>query len=50
MKKLTNIEINVLAVALDHMEEHLTNLREEGWRTFYKEKMAALETLKTKLL
>lgn len=31
MRKLNNIELNVLAVALDHMEEHLDELaREHG--------------------
>ena len=53
MSKLTNIELNVLAVALDHMEEHLNDISLDFGK-FHKsgvqEKLSALETLKTKLL
>ena len=53
--KLTNIELNVLAVALDHMEDHLDDLAHEhgGDRldtSMLQARINALSTLKTKLL
>jgi len=45
--KLSNIEQNVLAVALDHMYEHLNDIKDEVDVT---DKLNALKTLKTKLL
>ena len=59
MSKLNNIELNVLEVALDHMEEHLNDLHVESIAIhsvilhdapLILERLAALETLKTKLL
>jgi len=55
MSKLTNIELNVLAVALDHMEEHLDELaREHGGdrvdTSMLQARINAVEILKTKLL
>ena len=63
MKKLTNTEANVLAVALDHMEEHLydllMNLDAFGQEVHIDDinhnvvinlRLEALETLKAKLL
>ena len=49
--KLTNIEKNVLLVALDHMEEHITDLMEE--RTLrgdmWQERLDACESIRTKI-
>lgn len=49
--KLTNIEKNVLLVALDHMEEHIQELMED--RTFqrdmWQERLDACKTIRTKL-
>mgnify|MGYP003659191112 CR=1 FL=1 len=50
MKKLTNMEFNVLEVALDHMEEHLEELDELINEDFMKDRLEALKTLKKKLL
>jgi hypothetical protein len=54
--KLTNIELNVLAVALDHMEEHLLDIQVEGpgntdinWFDS-QDRLEAVKTLQTKLL
>jgi len=54
--KLTNIELNVLAVALDHMEEHLLEIQIEGpgnpdinWFNS-QDRLEAVKTLQTKLL
>jgi hypothetical protein len=54
--KLTNIELNVLAVALDHMEEHLTDLLRWGIETdsldnaVMNSRLDAVKSLQTKLL
>lgn len=40
------IERNVLAVALDHLEEHLMNIRDE---VDVKDRLEAVRNLKTKL-
>ena len=49
--KLTDIEKNVILVALDHMEEHIQELMEE--RTLrgdmWQERLDACKTIKTKL-
>ena len=49
--KLTNREINVLLVALDHMEEHITDLMEE--RTLkgdiWKERLDAYGSIRNKI-
>ena len=49
--KLTNKEMNVLLVALDHMEEHITDLMEE--RTLrcdmWQERLDACESIRTKI-
>jgi len=50
MKELTNMEFNVLAVALDHMEEHLEELDDLIFEDFTKFRLDALKTLRTKLL
>jgi hypothetical protein len=56
MKNLTNIEANVLAVALDHMEEHLTDVLRWGIETDSLDnevmnlRLDALKTLRKKLL
>jgi len=56
MNKLNNIEKNVLAVALDHMEEHLYDLTNEhlNFRSVDASTLQAridgLETLRKKLL
>ena len=51
---LTNIEMSVLAVALDHMEEHLEDLIREGDFPFplrgLREKLEACKNLQKKLL
>jgi len=54
--KLTNIELNVLAVALDHMEEHLLEIQVEvpgnpdiNWFDS-QDRLEAVKTLQTKLL
>ena len=44
---LSNIEQNVLAVALDHMYEHLNDIKDEVDVT---DKLNALETLRNKTL
>ena len=52
--KLTNTEKDVLAVALDHMEEHLEGLIVEGDFPFslsgLQEKLEACKNLQVKLL
>ena len=52
--KLTNTEKEVIAVALDHMEEHLEDLINEGDFPFplrgLREKLEACKNLQTKLL
>ena len=50
MKNLTNMEFNVLAVALDHMEEHLEELDDLIFEDFTKDRLDALKTLRKKLL
>ena len=51
MNKLNNIEKNVLAVALDHMEEHLLELQVElSDVEFTQDRLDAVRTLQTKLL
>ena len=51
MKKLTNMEFNVLAVALDHMEEHLLELQVElSDVEFTQDRLDAVKTLQIKLL
>ena len=49
--KLTEIEKNVILVALDHMQDHITELMEE--RTLrgdmWQERLDACKTIKTKL-
>jgi len=49
---ITNIEMNVLAVALDHMEEHLQDLIDQNdfMEDHLQERLEACENLKTKLL
>ena len=49
---LTNIEMSVLAVALDHMEEHLEDLiRENDFMADHlREKLDACKNLQIKLL
>jgi hypothetical protein len=50
--KLTNEELNVLMVALDHMEEYLDDLSLEPMSEifFLDNKIKAFETLKYKLI
>ena len=49
--KLTNIELNVLAVALDHMEDHLLDVQLDlDLVKFAQEKLDAVKSLQTKLL
>jgi len=50
--KLTNIELNVLAVALDHMEEHLLDiqLKMDVDVEATQNRLEAVKTLQTKLL
>ena len=51
MSKLNNIEKNVLAVALDHMEEHLLELQVElSDVEFTQDRLDAVKTLQIKLL
>jgi hypothetical protein len=51
MNKLNNIEKNVLAVALDHMEEHLLELQVElSDVEFTQDRLDAVRTLQIKLL
>ena len=51
MSKLNNIETNVLAVALDHMEEHLLDLQVElSDVEFTQDRLDAVRTLQIKLL
>jgi hypothetical protein len=54
MNKLNNIEKNVLAVALDHMDEHLDELTREPRNNVGRRELGAridgLETLRKKLL
>jgi len=49
---ITNIEMNVLAVALDHMEEHLQDLISENdfIEDHLQERLEACKSLQTKLL
>ncbi len=49
--KLTNIEKNVLLVALDHMEEHIHELMEERELRgdMWQERLDACKTIRTKL-
>ena len=49
--KLTNIEKNVLEVALDHMEEHLMELMDERELRgdIWQERLNACKTIRTKL-
>jgi len=48
--KLTNIEMNVLLVALDHMEEHITDFIEEAEPSdFWKERLDACESIRNKI-
>lgn len=50
-KELSNIELNVLEVALDHMEEYLFDLQVELSEVkFTQDRLDALKTLRTKLL
>ena len=44
--KLTVVEQNVLVVALDHMSEHLNDIRDEVW---VEDKILALNSLLTKI-
>ncbi len=44
--KLTIIEQNVLEIALDHMSEHLNDIRDEVW---VEDKILALMRLRTKV-
>ncbi len=52
--KLTNVEMNVLAVALDHMEEHLLDLQVElsdvPHENLVTRRLEACRNLQTKLL
>ena len=49
--KLTEIEKNVILVALDHMQEHIKELMEERTLRGYmwQESLDACKTIKTKL-
>ena len=49
--KLTNIEKNVLLVALDHMEEHIQELMEERELRgdMWQERLDACKTIRTKI-
>jgi hypothetical protein len=44
------MEFNLLAVALEHMKEHLEELDELIFEEFTKDRLEALKTLKKKLL
>jgi hypothetical protein len=50
--KLTNTEINVLLVAIDHMEEHITELMElrELRGGMWEERLDACESIRTKII
>jgi hypothetical protein len=54
MTGLSNTELNVLAVALDHMEEHLQDVIFDVLGTedepLFRDRLDAVETLKIKLL
>ena len=45
--KLSDLEKNVLLVSLDHMEEHLLDIRDEFDVT---DKLRAVKTLRTKII
>ena len=49
--ELTKLEKNVLLVALDHMEEHITELMEERELRgdMWKERLDACKTIRTKI-
>jgi hypothetical protein len=49
--KLTNVEKNVLLVALDHMEEHIVDLMKERELRgdMWQERLDACKTIRTKL-
>ena len=49
--ELTNVEINVLLVALDHMEEEISDLMSERNLSgdFWKERLDACESIRTKI-
>ena len=49
--ELSNIETNVLLVALDHMEEHLQELMEERELRgdMWQERLNACKTIRTKI-
>ena len=51
MKKLTNTEANVLAVALDHMEEHILDVQMTCHPDIdlTQDRLDAVKTLRTKL-
>jgi len=50
MVKLNGIELNVLEVALDHMEEHLNDLHVESIDApLIQDRLDAVKTLKTKI-
>ena len=44
--KISNIETNVLLVALDHMEEHLNDIQDE---VHVKDLLKACKTIRTKV-
>ncbi len=49
--KLTNIELNVLAVALDHMEDHLLDVQLDlDCVQDAQDRLDAVKSLQTKLL
>ena len=49
--KLTNIELNVLAVALDHMEDHLLDVQLDlDLVEAAQDRLDAVKSLQTKLL
>lgn len=50
--KLTNTEINVLLVAIDHMEEHIKELMEvrELRGDMWQERLDACESIRTKII
>ena len=49
--ELTNVEINVLLVALDHMEEEISDLMSERNLSgdMWKERLDACESIRTKI-